>query len=288
MKPKVLLFLITIVCVFLITSTAADQGLPQHSSGRNMVSGVNVGDPQQNGVVVVVIRIEVPDPDNPGKTKTKDKSKTIEVTGATTAQQKAEEIQKKAQEILNELGLKKNSHTKRKQNGKQVTFKIPKVLKPKVFVTSTATGEEDSAMKEKELKDFYKQEAADTSENDGGEQNGGDNERISFVTDIDVDDTIANSCQHSIILKGTPAGMWLGSPGGNLYVTVGVYSLSLSTQGVTLEQLANSILQHYTDLGYEVTLTGDPTGGFFINTGYFCPTVQAQDDTLEIGLGFEL
>lgn len=286
MKLKVLMFFITIVCVFLITSAAADQGLPQNRSGRNMVSGVNVGDPQQNGVVVVVIRIEVPDPDNPGETITKDGTRTINVTGATTDQEKAEEIQKKAQEILNELGLQNNSHTKRKQNGTKVTFKIPAVLNPQVFVTSTATEEEDSAMSEKELRDFYKQEAAETSE-EGGGQSEGDSERISFPADIVVDDTIANSNQNSIILKGTPAGMWLGNPGGNLYVAVGTDSLWLSTQGVTLEQLANSILQHYTDLGYAVTLTGDPIGGFFINTGYFCPTVQAQDDTLEIGLGFQ-
>jgi hypothetical protein len=160
-------------------------------------------------------------------------------------------------------------------------------LDPEIHITSVGTEEEDSSMDSNELRNFYKQEASPTTDGEGGGESSSDSERISTTRDIVLDDTVANPSQNSIILKGTPAGTWLGSPGGMLHVAVGVDSFSLSTQGVTLEQLADTILQHYTGLGYEVTLTGDPTGGIFINTGYFCPTVQAQDDTLEIGLGFK-
>ncbi|MCP5102083.1 MAG: hypothetical protein GY950_01825 [bacterium] len=71
-------------------------------------------------------------------------------------------------------------------------------------------------------------------------------------------------------------------------VTVGVDAYSLPTQGLQLQDIAAMIFNHYNGLGYEVTLTGDPAAGFEISTGYFCTSVEALDDTLEIGLGMKI
>ncbi|MCP5107366.1 MAG: hypothetical protein GY950_28525 [bacterium] len=289
MKHKVLLFLITFAALsffVFVPDGSADQ-ITGVKSGPHQIAGVKVGDPSQNGVVVVFIRIMVPDPENPGETIPKEGKKIIDITAEDTPETKANKIHEAMKDILeNDLGLGKKASTSKKTHGDQVTTKIPSKLEPEVHVTSVATGEEDETMSGKELQDFYKKQVAEATPPEEG-----DSDQRSFFSRLTVgdvtDETITNPSQNSIILKGTPSGNWMGNPGGVLNVSVGPDAFSLSTQGVALDVLADQVFQYYVGLGYEVTLTGDPVDGFFINTGYFRPSVQALDDSLEVGLGIK-
>jgi hypothetical protein len=302
MKRKLFICLVTIIGLSLVSNTALGVTLKGYGSIIKTFP-VCVGDPDKPGTVT--LKIDMYSPAKPGTTKVGPKLRPeipIDLSGDETPKQKAEKIAKALNKFITDNKIEGSASVG--ENG-ELIIDLPASLKPKLELLDTqATGERTKSMSEKELDAYLLGQVnpPPDGEEPGGEEPGGEEpggeEPGGEEPDGDdppppgeetLDPSITNSLLNSIIIMGTPSGTWNGIPGdGVLNVSIGLDNYSIPTQGLTAEQLAIMILNHYAGLGYEVTLTGDAVTGFAINTGYYCPSVQGYDDDLVVGLRMEI
>lgn len=308
MKCKLFICLIAIIGFSLVPYTA--QGGELRGSGSIIKTfPVKVGDPPKSGTVT--LKVEIKTPAKPGTTTPGPKLREeleIDIAAVDTAKQKAEKIANALNAFIEANKIEGSASVG--ENG-ELVIDLPTGLSPKLELDTKATSERDKAMSSKELDQFYLDQIEtppagggeepgtgepgtgepdpgepDPGEPDTGEPGGDDPPPPGEET---LDDSITNELINSIVIIGAPSGTWEGVAGaGVLNVSVGLDDYSISTQGLTAEQLATMILDYYTGLGYEVTLSGDAVTGFAVNTGYYCPSVQALDDDLEVGLRMEI
>jgi hypothetical protein len=298
MKHKLFICLIAIIGLSLVPYTA--QGADLKGSGSIIKTfPVKVGDPPNAGTVT--LKVEIRTPAKPGTTTPGPKLRPelkIDITADDTAKQKAEKIANALNEFIKANKIEGSATVG--ENG-ELVIDLPTGLGPKLELNTKATGEKDKAMSSKELDQFYLDQMETTPAGSGGEPGTGepgtedpdpgepDGDNPTPPAEETLDSSITNSLINSIVIIGAPSGTWEGVAGeGVLNVSVGLDDYSISTQGLTAEELATMIFDYYTSLGYEVTLSGDATTGFAINTGYYCPSVQALDDDLEVGLRMEI